>query len=202
MRTARRLAVPFLAACLTAGLGLTSASATTFRHYQHRTDRVEQLLASMSQDEKIGQLFETYAYGDSATTTNPADVSQNQALYGVDNGAQLVAKYHLGSIIYFTWSNNLNNPAQMATLSNGLQQAAADSGAPPLLISTDQEGGNVTRIGAPLAVSPGNMAIGATFSPFDSYAMSHATGEQLACARHQRRRRSGRRREHQSGQLR
>src|SRR5581483_4673649 len=34
--------------------------------------------------------------------------------------------------------------------------------------------------GAPLAVSPGNMAIGATLSPRDSYEMSHATGEELA----------------------
>ncbi len=68
----------------------------------------------------------------------------------------------------------------MATLSNGLQQAAADNHEAPLLISTDQEGGNVTRIGAPLAVSPGNMAIGASFSPVDSYAMSNATGQQLA----------------------
>ena len=133
----------------------------------------------MSLDQKIGQLFETYAYGDTATTTDPAYTSQNQALYGVDNGAQLVAKYHLGSIIYFSWSGNLNTPPQMATLSNGLQQASADAGDAPLLISTDQEGGNVTRIGAPVAVSPGNMAIGATFSPYDSFAMSHATGEQL-----------------------
>jgi beta-N-acetylhexosaminidase len=133
----------------------------------------------MSLDQKIGQLFETYVYGDSATTTNPADVSQNQALYGVDNGAQLLAKYHLGSVIYFTWSDNLNSPDQMAALSNGLQQASAADGDAPLLISTDQEGGNVTRIGAPVAVSPGNMAIGATFSPYDSFAMSHATGQQL-----------------------
>jgi beta-N-acetylhexosaminidase len=174
----RRVAVPILAACLVASAAAPAAAAPRHRHA--RTDRAQQTLAAMSLDEKVGQLFETYAYGDSATTTNAADVSQNQALYGVDNGAQLVAKYHLGSIIYFTWSDNLNNPAQMATLSNGLQQAAADAGEPPLLISTDQEGGNVTRIGAPLAVSPGNMAIGATFSPADSYAMSHATGEQLA----------------------
>jgi beta-N-acetylhexosaminidase len=138
------------------------------------------MLAGMTLDQKIGQVFETYVYGDSATTTTPADVSQNEALYGVDTGAQVIAKYHLGSVIYFTWSDNLNNPTQIATLSNGLQQAAAGSGDAPLLISTDQEGGNVSRIGTPLAVSPGNMAIGATFSPYDSYAMSHATGQQLA----------------------
>jgi beta-N-acetylhexosaminidase len=147
---------------------------------QHRTDAAQQVLAGMSLDQKIGQLFETYVYGNSATTTDPAAVAQNQALYGVDNGAQLVAKYHLGSIIYFAWTDSLENPTQIATLSNGLQQAAADNGEAPLLISTDQEGGNVTRILAPLAIPPGNMALGATFSPLDSYNMSHVTGEQLA----------------------
>src|SRR5882762_8902287 len=78
-----------------------------------------------------------------------------------------------------TGRSTSNAPTQIAGLSNGLQQAAHDSDGTPLLISTDQEGGNVTRIGAPLAVSPGNMAIGATFSPVDSYNMSRATGQQL-----------------------
>ena len=142
-------------------------------------DAVQALVAQLSLEQKVGQLFATYVYGDSATTTNPAYTSQNQAAYGVDNGAQVIDKFHLGSVIYFTWSGNLANPTQIATLSNGLQQAATDSSGVPLLISTDQEGGNVTRIGAPVAVSPGNMAIGATFSPADSFAMSRATGQQL-----------------------
>src|SRR5882757_513725 len=142
-------------------------------------DPIKARLTQMSLEQKVGQLFATYVYGDSATTPSAADAAQNQSLYGVATGAQVIAKYHLGSIIYFAWSDNVNAPAQIAGLSNGLQQAAVDSDGTPLLISTDQEGGNVTRIGAPLAVSPGNMAIGATFSPVDSYDMSRATGQQL-----------------------
>ena len=141
---------------------------------------MRQLLQQLSLEQKVGQLFATYVYGDTADTENPAYTSQNQALYGVDNGAQLVAKYHLGNVIYFSWSGNLANPAQIANLSNGLQQAAADSDGVPLLVSTDQEGGSVTRIGAPLAVSPGNMAIGATGKLTDSFDMSKVTGQQLA----------------------
>ena len=141
---------------------------------------VEQLLHRLSLAQKVGQLFATYVYGDTADTENPSYTSQNQALYGVDNGAQLIARYHLGSVIYFSWSGNLANPGQIATLSNGLQQAAGDSDGVPLLVSTDQEGGSVTRIGAPLAVSPGNMAIGATGKLTDSFEMSRVTGQQLA----------------------
>jgi beta-N-acetylhexosaminidase len=126
-------------------------------------------------------MFVSYVYGGSATTTTAADVAANRALYGtdVDNGAAAVAKYHLGGVIYFTWSNNLANPPQIAALSNGLQQAAMAAGGIPLQISTDQEGGVVNRIGAPLAVSPGNMAIGATFSPVGAFQAARVSGTEL-----------------------
>src|SRR6266576_2778979 len=53
---------------------------------------VQALVAGMSLEQKVGQLFATYVYGDTATTTDPAYTSQNQAAYGVDNGAQVVDK--------------------------------------------------------------------------------------------------------------
>ena len=160
--------------------GRTAAAATSSPQQATIGSEVQAKLASMSLEDKVGQLFFTYVYGDSATTENPTYTQQNQALYGVDNGAQLIAKYHLGGVIYFTWSGNLQTPPQIASLSNGLQQAAmAQEPAVPLLISTDQEGGNVTRIGAPAAVSPGNMAIGATFSPTSALRAAAVTGQQL-----------------------
>jgi beta-N-acetylhexosaminidase len=143
--------------------------------------RVRAILAVMTLPEKVGQMFASYVYGDSATTEAPADVAANQALYGKDvgNGAAVLARYHLGGIIYFTWSGNLANPQQIGALSNGLQQAALASGHVPLLISTDQEGGVVNRIGAPAAVSPGNMALGATFNPSDAYRAARVSGAEL-----------------------
>jgi beta-N-acetylhexosaminidase len=161
-------------------LAATPAAASQTSRGGASTDPAHAALAQMSTDEKIGQLFETYAYGSSATDVTAAEAAANQSLYGVSTPAEVVAKYHLGAIIYFAWTDSLQNPTQMANLSNGLQQAATDNGDAPLLISTDQEGGNVTRIGQPpFAVSPGNMALGATFSPGDSYDMSRTTGKQL-----------------------
>jgi beta-N-acetylhexosaminidase len=136
-------------------------------------------LARMTLPEKVGQMFVSYVYGASATTPAAADMTANQAAYGVDTGAEAVAKYHLGGVIYFTWSDNLANPPQIATLSTGLQQAALAGSGIPLQISTDQEGGIVNRIGAPLAVSPGNMAIGATFDPRSAYDAAKVSGTQL-----------------------
>jgi beta-N-acetylhexosaminidase len=148
-------------------------------------DRIEQqvraVMARLTLPEKIGQMFVSYVYGDSATTEAPTYVAANHGLYGtdVDNGADLLAKYHLGGIIYFTWSGNLANPQQIASLSNGLQQASMSAGGVPVQISTDQEGGIVNRIGAPASVSPGNMAIGATFNPGNAYRAAAVTGSEL-----------------------
>jgi len=177
MGVPRLIAVTAVGAVALSSIATTTAGATP---PPEAPGSIHALLARMTPAEKVGQLFVTYAYGDTATTTAPSYTAQNQALYGVDNGAELVDKYHLGGVIYFTWAGNLANPTQIATLSNGLQSAAAQADGIPLLVSTDQEGGTVTRIGAPLAVSPGNMAIGATFSPLDSFSMSKATGAQLA----------------------
>ena len=138
------------------------------------------LLDRMTIEEKVGQLFVSYAYGDSADTTNPADVAANRATFGVDNAAALIAKYHLGGMIYFAWSNNVNNPPQIAHLSNGIQQAAAAMRVPvPMLISTDQEQGLVSRIGPPFTQFPGNMALGAGRSLYDTDAAASVTGTEL-----------------------
>ncbi len=57
-------------------------------------------------------------------------------------------------------SLNIESPAQLCALNTQLQDAARAAGIPPLLIGTDQEGGQLMAIGdgTPL---PGNMALGA-----------------------------------------
>jgi beta-N-acetylhexosaminidase len=147
----------------------------------HAADPIGRLISAMSLPAKVGQMFVSYVYGAGATSTTAADLAANRAMFGadVDNGAAAVAKYHLGGVIYFTWSNNLANPAQIAMLSNGLQQSAMANVGIPLQISTDQEGGVVNRIGAPLAVSPGNMAVGATFNPISAFQVARVSGTEL-----------------------
>ena len=80
---------------------------------------------------------------DSATadTTDRKAVAANRVALGVDNGAELMARYHVGAIIYYEWAGNLESPGRVARLSNGLQRAARASGDPPLLITLDQEHG-------------------------------------------------------------
>lgn len=127
-------------------------------------------LARMNLEQKVGQLFVQNVYGSDATT--PDD--RNVPLYGVASPAEVVRKYHLGGVIYFAWTDSVQNPDQIVALSNGLQDAALSSGQGrsrleiPLQIAIDQEGGLVTRIGPPATQFPGAMALGAGRSTDDA----------------------------------
>ena len=142
--------------------------------------RIVSLIKRMTLEEKIGQLFITYAYGDRADTTDPLDVAANQAVHGVDNAAQLVERYKIGGVIYFAWSGNVDGPEQIAALSDGIQDAALAQRLPiPALIGVDQETGIVARIGPPATQFPGAMALGAGRRPEDAWLAAHITGEEL-----------------------
>jgi len=120
----------------------------------------QRTLRGLTLEQKVGQLFVTWVNGKSADEVN----AKNKADFGVDTPAQVIEKYHLGGVIYFNNDSrdNFDDPVQVAKLSNGLQRAALRSGARiPLQIATDQEGGTVTRMGAPATELPNAMAISA-----------------------------------------
>ncbi|MFF3763010.1 glycoside hydrolase family 3 protein [Streptomyces sp. NPDC001922] len=144
-------------------------------------ERLRALIARMSPEQKVGELFVMRVYGHSATAPDPADVALNQKEIGVANAAELIAKYHVGGIIYFSWAHNTRDPYQIAELSNGIQRAGLGRATPvPLLIATDQEHGAVARIGAPATLLPGAMALGAHASRSDARAAARVAGAELA----------------------
>lgn len=147
--------------------------------------KIIKMLRSMTLEEKVGQLFVVEVFGQDADTVTEAAAAGNQRLYGVDTPAEVIDKYQPGGIIYFTAArgpDNLRNPRQIATLSNGLQAAATSQRQPvPLLISTDQEGGAlVARLPAPATAMPGNMALGAGRSAVDAHRSAEVIGTELA----------------------
>ena len=130
----------------------------------------------MSLEEKVGQLFVLFAYGPDAHQPD----ARNTTLYGVATPAEVVAKFKPGGWIYFDGRGNVQNPTQVATFSNQLQQAAIGTGLRvPLLIATDQEQGVVTRIGPPATQFGGNMALGAARSAADARTAAAITGREL-----------------------
>ncbi len=138
----------------------------------------EQTLRRMSLEEKVGQLFVADVWGKSAGQADEG----NRKKYGVDTAAEVVQRYHPGGVIYFNnpGTDNVDDPAQVARFSNGLQQAALASGAKvPLIVSIDQEGGRVTRIAAPATEFPSSMAVGAGRSAADARTLATVNGHEL-----------------------
>ncbi|HEU5471911.1 MAG TPA: glycoside hydrolase family 3 N-terminal domain-containing protein [Actinophytocola sp.] len=137
-----------------------------------------QLLGRMSLEQKVGQMFVVSVWGKSADEVHPT----NRTNYGVDTPAQVVERYNVGGVIYFNNSgtDNVDNPRQVAELSNGLQRAAMRSGLRvPLIVAIDQEGGNVTRLEAPATEFPGNMSVGAGRSANDARSLATINGHEL-----------------------
>ena len=173
-RNARTLTLLFVL-ILTFSVALTSSASANDAW-------IDQTIRGMSLEEKVGQLFVANVYGQSANTRDEADVAANQEMFGsgIRNANQLIDKYKLGGLVYFRWSNNLDNPEQIARLSNGIQEAALRQKAKvPLLIATDQEHGVVSRVWAPATEFPGNMALGATRRETDSRDAARVTATEL-----------------------
>jgi beta-N-acetylhexosaminidase len=113
----------------------------------------------MTVEQKVGQLFVPTIAG--ATSAR---------------GAALIRKYHLGGVIYFP--GNMRAPRQTATLSNALQRAAMKTGV-PLLISTDEEQGIVSRVPF-ITRFPSNRALASTRDPeADVRTAARVTAEEL-----------------------
>ncbi|MCW8219191.1 MULTISPECIES: glycoside hydrolase family 3 protein [Streptomyces] len=181
-RTSRRTLLAATAAtAAAAATGVVAVPGTAQASGTSTDSRLKRLIARMSLEEKVGQLFVMRVYGHSATAPDQADIDANLDEIGVRTAAELIARYHVGGIIYFTWAHNTRDPHQIADLSNGIQRAALAQPTPlPLLISTDQEHGIVCRVGEPATLMPGAMALGAGGSRSDARTAARIAGAELA----------------------
>ncbi|MCO1597212.1 glycoside hydrolase family 3 [Micromonospora sp. RHAY321] len=155
--------------------------------------RATALVATLSDEDLVGQVLMPYAYGDSATKVSPGSAAGNQALAGVDTPAQMIAKYRLGGLILVGFSaddptkgnqetTNVDNPKQVHELTGGLRGAAGKlaAGPAPFLIGTDQEYGVVTRVTDGVTLLPSALAAGAAGKPELTEAAWRAAGTELA----------------------
>jgi beta-N-acetylhexosaminidase len=191
-RTPLRLLVIGLSLVIAASFDPPAATAGDRGHAGDSPYRgkVISLMRHMTLQQKVGQLFVIEVAGRDARVVSDAAKAVNQRLYGVDTPAQAIAKYQPGGVIYYSTrvactgcasDDNIGDPAQVATLSNGLQAASlAQPAHIPLQISVDQEGGAlVARFLAPATQMPGNMALGAGRSTADAYDSAKVIGEEL-----------------------
>ena len=128
--------------------------------YVKANSRVDTLLSSMSTKQKISQmLMVDFRKWDEDTTDEVAAQGFTKMNPQVQ---KIVEDYDFGAVIYF--ADNIVETAQSYQLSLDMQKAATKDNGIPLLISCDQEGGIVYRLGSGTAL-PGNMALGATGNP-------------------------------------
>ncbi|MEU8601261.1 glycoside hydrolase family 3 protein [Streptomyces parvulus] len=181
-RSLSRRTVLVSATAVAAGAAGVSAVTAAPAAAHQRDHRLKKIIARMSVEAKIGQLFVPYFYGASATSPSQVDQDRNLKELGVRTVAELIAKYQVGGVIYFSgWTNNLHDPHQIADLSNGVQRASLALPVPVTsLISIDQEHGVNVRIGSGATQLPGAMALGAGRSLSDARTAGWISGTELA----------------------
>lgn len=140
---------------------------------QNETDaRVQELLAGMTLEEKVCQLFmiTPEALTGVETATQAGQTTQNA-----------YNEYPVGGIIYF--SKNLVSPDQTRTMLANTQQYAQDRTGIPVFLSVDEEGGQVARVGRNSAFGVekiGNMSdVGASGDTQEAYRIGTVIGSYL-----------------------
>lgn len=145
---------------------------------------IEQLLAQMTPEEKVGQLFLVTFVGNDVSPTS--DV------------AQLIQSYRVGGLAlsagYGNFVNDAGAPQQVASLVNALQTLAFTSPLTttltptvttytpiPLFIALNQEGDGYpfSHLRTGLTPLPNEMALGATWNPIYAQQVGQIVGQEL-----------------------
>ena len=90
----------------------------------------------------------------------------------------VLRRHHIGGVVLFR-HKNMGALSELRGLTMALQNAAAETGQPPLLIAADQEGGQLIAVDQTTPF-PGNMALGATKSENLANKVGRALGKELS----------------------
>jgi len=141
-------------------------------------DPVAEMLARMTVEERVGQLFVVPFVG--------ADAGDNS------NIAELIVEYKVGGVVLLAANQNFTNdettPGQVASLTNQLQTLTlahpgpSGAGPVPLIIAIDHEGDSwpYTRVTGGVTSLPSPMAVGATWDPESAEAVGEIVGRELS----------------------
>ncbi len=111
------------------------------------------LLAAMSDRDKLAQLLMV-------------------GVTGADDARAVVAKDHVGGIMIGSWTD-------LTMMGDPLKQIAASSGPLPLAVSTDEEGGRVSRLKSLIGVQQSARVLGATVTAQQVHDIALARGRAM-----------------------
>lgn len=136
-----------------------------------RGDRVDELIAEMTLEEKVCQLF----------FVRPEDFSRtDKVTAGSTKLMRAFEKFPVGGIILFPV--NIRSSKQLLALNQDMQAYAEDANGIGLLIGVDEEGGGVSRVARKLKLDdamPAMSAIGETKDPNVAYEAGSIIGKYL-----------------------
>ncbi|NCC25658.1 MAG: beta-N-acetylhexosaminidase [Deltaproteobacteria bacterium] len=145
------------------GLAALLLLGSCLARHQDGRDAVEEMVRSMSVEEKVGQLFMI-------------------GIPGPDLDGRTVERIlerHVGSFVLFT--KNCPDPESVARLTAGLQETAALTRLKiPVLVAIDQEQGRVTRLTTGVTLFPANYGLGRTADTANACEAARVTGAELA----------------------
>lgn len=136
-------------------------------------NKAQNIVSKMSTDEKIGQIL-MLTFREWKSDASSENVQNITALN--DTLRTIISDYHLGGLALF--AENCTDTEQLVRLTYDMQQSSVKKGGLPLIIYTDQEGGNVTRAQFGTAFS-GNMALGSSGSTDNAYTAGKIIGKEL-----------------------
>lgn len=135
-------------------------------------DDVAEIMADMSVEEKVGQLFLVPFVG---TNANP-----DSEIW------QLIIEYKVGGVVLLAANSNFENnssaPRQITELNNTLKTTGYRTNGLPLFVAVDQEGDGYpySRITGGVTQIPSPMAIGATWNTKNAEVIGRIVGEELS----------------------
>ena len=146
---------------------------------------IDEILEHMSLRDRIGQMMcvsfriwtEEEKSAENTVENAEKEVKEINITELNDELRGFLKEYHPGAAIFF--SENFNDPEQTLRLTADMQTAMTESGGVPLIISTDQEGGFISRVSYGTS-GPGSMAIAATGNPENAKRMGAIYGEELS----------------------
>ncbi|MBQ1340243.1 MAG: beta-hexosaminidase, partial [Ruminococcus sp.] len=162
-----RIAALFSAASLAfSAMGSTASAAEN-----NSVKSIDQMVSEMTTEQKIEQMIMLSLRPWNENGKNTHVTSLN------DVHKKLIEEHNFVGICLF--ADNITSTTQTVALTSEIQQAAmnSDTGI-PMLISADQEGGSIYRLGTGTPTS-GNMALGATGDPSLAYENASIIGSEI-----------------------
>ncbi len=121
---------------------------------------IDAIIASMSLEHKVAQMFMVTLHGSVLTEV----------------GAKDLQTWQPGGVVLF--DDNSGDPASMTRLTNAYQSTIIAAGGPPMLISVDQEGGVVTRLTKGFTMFPAPVLIDAAGDDM-AYQVGQAVAQEM-----------------------